>query len=241
MQETLDPTQFAWPYFHGPFNYHATPIKPLGCDIIAHKKTGTRHYLDFRGAAGWYVSVALKYYSCHTIVAKSTRATQISDTVEFRHNHLTQPTVTPMDRIFHGVNKLTCALHDAPHIACDNQLLAIDALHQAIQRWTKTKRPLQTKPHCTPLFHMRTRPCSTLRPMRRPQEEQPPASPPNVVIPKPPAILLPQIPIASHDEPIARSTISRFPSMYRAPPTNSKHLWCSSIQKVNILFLLDIF
>ena len=90
-QATLDPTQSAWSYFHGPFNYDATPIGPLGCDIIAHNKTGTRHYWDFRGAAGWYVSVALQHYRCHTSVAKATHGAQISDTVEFRHHHLTQP------------------------------------------------------------------------------------------------------------------------------------------------------
>ena len=43
-QATLDPTRSAWSYFHGPFDSDATPIDPLGCDIIAHKKTGTRHY-----------------------------------------------------------------------------------------------------------------------------------------------------------------------------------------------------
>ena len=40
-QATLDPTRYAWSYFHSPFNYDATPIGPLGCDIIAHKKIGT--------------------------------------------------------------------------------------------------------------------------------------------------------------------------------------------------------
>ena len=131
-QATLDPTRSAWSYFHRPFNYYATPIGALGCDIITHKKTGTRHSWNFHVAAGWYVGVALQHYHCHTIVAKATRASKISDTVDFRHHHLTHPSVTPMDRIFHGVNKLTCALHDAPHIACDNKLLAINTLHQAI-------------------------------------------------------------------------------------------------------------
>ena len=146
---------------------------------------------------------------------KSTCAAQISDTVKFRHNHLTQPTVTPMDRIFHCVNKLTFALHDAPHIACDNQLLAIEALHQAIQRWTKTTGPPQTKPHRTTLPHMRTRPRSILRPMRRPQEHRPPDSPPRVFISKPPAILITQLYIVSQDEPILRRTRSSFPTMDR--------------------------
>ena len=86
------------------------------CDIIAHKEIGTRNSWDFRGAAGWYVSVALQHYRCHTIVAKATRAAQIFDTVEFRHHHITQPEVTPMDRIVHGVNKLTYALQNASQI-----------------------------------------------------------------------------------------------------------------------------
>ena len=166
-QATLDPTRSAWSYFHRLFNYDSTPIGPLGCDIITHKKTGTRHSWDFRGAAVWNVGVALQQYCCHTIVSTATRVAQISDTLEFRHHHLTQPTVTSMDRIVHGVNKLTCALHDNPHIACDNQLLAIDALHQAIQRWTKTTGPPQTKPHRNTLSHTRTRPRSILRPIRQ--------------------------------------------------------------------------
>ena len=39
-QATLDPSQSAWSYFHGSFNYDATPIGPLGCDIIVHRKKG---------------------------------------------------------------------------------------------------------------------------------------------------------------------------------------------------------
>ena len=42
-QETFDPSRSAWAYFHGPFNYDTKLIGPLGCDIIAHKKTGTRN------------------------------------------------------------------------------------------------------------------------------------------------------------------------------------------------------
>ena len=127
-----------------------------------------------------------------------------------------------MDRIVNGVNKLTCALYDAPHIACDNQLLAIDALHQEIQLWTKTTRPLQTKPHRTTLSQTHIRPRSILRPVRRPQEDRPPASPPRVVIPKPPVILITKIPSIIQDGPIARRTPSRFLSVDRAPPRVNK-------------------
>ena len=89
----------------------------MGCDIIAHRKIGTRNSWDFCGGAGWYVGVALQHYRCHTIVEKATHTAQITDTVKFRHHYLTQPKVTFMDPIVHGVNNLTCDLQDAPHIA----------------------------------------------------------------------------------------------------------------------------
>ena len=60
-QATLQPSISARSYFHSPFNYDATPLGPRGCNIIAHKKTGTRNSWDFRGAAGYNVGVALQH------------------------------------------------------------------------------------------------------------------------------------------------------------------------------------
>ena len=105
---------------------------------------------------------------------KATCAVQISNTFRFRHHHLTQPEVTPMDLIVHGVNKLICALKDAPQIACDNQLFTINVLHQAVQRWTTSNTyPRAQPPRATTLYpHNQRR--SILRPMRRTREERPP-------------------------------------------------------------------
>ena len=137
-----DPYRFAWAYFHGPFNYDSTPLGPLVCNIISHKNTGTRKSWEFRGTAGWNVGVALQHYQRHTIVAQAIKEFQVSDTVEFRHHHLTLQKVTPADRILHGVTTLTCALCDAPAIACDNQIAAIQALRQAIPRWAHPTLPV---------------------------------------------------------------------------------------------------
>ena len=125
-----------------------------------------------------------------------------------------------MDRIFHGVNTLTCALHEDPNIACDNQLFAIKALRQAIQRWSKITLPVRPNPHRTTLPHMRTRQRSTLRPMRRPHEYRPPEAPPRVSIPKPNAspIPTPLTSSTSQYEAVARRTSSRFPRTVDQPP-----------------------
>ena len=61
-KSTLDLSRSAWAYFHGPFNYNATPLGPLGCNIIAQKKTETRNLWNFCGAAGWNVGVEIQQY-----------------------------------------------------------------------------------------------------------------------------------------------------------------------------------
>ena len=154
------------------------------------------------------MGVALQHYRCHTILAKATRAVQISNTVEFRHHHLTHPEVTPMDRIVHGMNKLTCALQDALQIACNNQLFAINALQQAVQRWTTSNTSPRAQPPRATTLHPHARTRSILRPMRRPHKDRPPAPLPRMVIPKPPDRPIPPTPTTSPEEPIARRTRS---------------------------------
>ena len=100
--------------------------------------------------------------NCHTIVAKYTKADQVSDMVEFRHHHLTLPYITPADRIVNGVTTLTCALRDAPAIACNNHLSVIKALRQAIQRWAQTTLPLSKVPQVTTTHPTHTRRHSVL-------------------------------------------------------------------------------
>ena len=121
-----------------------------------------------------------------------------------------------MDRIFHGMTTLTCALHDAPTLSCDNQLAAIQALHQAIKRWAKLTFPARKKLHIT----TSTRQRSILRPMHRPHEDPPQDVPPTVVIQEPNASPIPTtVPSTiSHYEPVAQRTRSRVPQTVDQPP-----------------------
>ena len=84
-------------------------------------------------------------YRCQRYIHGVTKAERITDTVSFRHHHLTQPDVTPADRLQHGIQQLTTALRDAPNAVHDAQLDAIEALRDAFCRWA---RPLATTaPH----------------------------------------------------------------------------------------------
>ena len=68
---------------------------------------------------------------------KDTKAVHISDTHEYRHHYLTQPTLTSEDCVLHGLQTLTCALEDAPSQMCEEQLRAIITLQELFGKWTK--------------------------------------------------------------------------------------------------------
>ena len=141
-QAKLKPMISAYEFMNGPFDYNATPVGPLGCPIIIHKKTSQRHTWDFRGREGWSIGAAMDSYRCDKVIPHDTLAVTISDTVEYRHDHLTLPSVTPADCILHGLQSLTGALADVPTARCDAQLQAISNLREACTKW-QANSPVQ--------------------------------------------------------------------------------------------------
>ena len=109
-QATSNPTISAWENFNGKFNYNATPLGPLGISVIVHTKPGRQQPWDFRGKYVWSVGSSMTHYLCQRVIPKLTRSMMISDTTEFRHHQITQPSVTPKDKVLHGLQQLTAAL-----------------------------------------------------------------------------------------------------------------------------------
>ena len=136
-QSNIDPTRSAWEFFNAPFDYAATPIGNLGCRIIILKKPSVRNIWDFHGKDEWSLGCSLEHYWWQLVAPKDTKAVKVSDTLEYWHQYLTQPTVTPEDFVLHGLQTLTCALEDAPIKMCDKQLRVISALHKIFGQWTK--------------------------------------------------------------------------------------------------------
>ena len=61
---------------------------------------------------GWYLHTSDEHYRCHEIYVKHIRSTRISDTVHFKHKHITTPTLTPEDTIVKAMTNLTEALRE---------------------------------------------------------------------------------------------------------------------------------
>ena len=91
----------------------------------------------------------MESYRCDKVIPRDTMAVCLSDKVKYRHHHLTLPTVTPADRIVHGIHLLTSALHNVFTTRSDAQIKAIGDLGDIYQQW-RTANPAQ-KPAINPV------------------------------------------------------------------------------------------
>ena len=83
-------------------------------NVTIHQKSSRRHSWDLKGKDVWSVGAAMDHYRCQKVVPKDTKSEMLSDTIEFRHHKLTLPSVTPEEKVLHGVQQLTAALKNAP-------------------------------------------------------------------------------------------------------------------------------
>ena len=79
--------------------------------------------------------MALDHYLCQHIIPHDIKAEKISDTVDFHHQNITTPVVTPEEHILHGFTTLTNYLANAPTAYSDAQLQNITALCDASASW----------------------------------------------------------------------------------------------------------
>ena len=84
----------------------------------------------------------LHHYHCIQASDIKTKATIITDTSYYLHEYLTQPTVTPEDRITYAIHFLYTALKDVPTSLCDSQPASIEAVRAIFEKW----RTLESSP-----------------------------------------------------------------------------------------------
>ena len=95
---------------------------------------------------------------------ESPSQTQLS----FRHQYLTQPGITPTDRLINELHTLTAAMHHAPEVNIARQLQAIEHLCCLFQTWREKNNTTSPKDNAIPKL---TRSDVTLPPQDSPVEK----------------------------------------------------------------------
>ena len=131
------------PHTHlsGPFNYNKMPLALMGCEAQVHEKTDKRGTWAYHSVDGWYLFTSPEHYRTHNCHIKYTKSEQLSNTVQFQHKHITNPTITHANKVMHALADCVKALQGMTGCARNSQ--AAQDLKQIIEA---TKAHVQAQP-----------------------------------------------------------------------------------------------
>jgi hypothetical protein len=126
-------------------------------------------------------------------LCKNTKNERISDTLFFKHKHITQPTLTPMDRVIKAIGDLTNAIKGTRNVEGIKQIEAIKQLDDLLNKITTSTASVPETSMPAP----RVETIKTNQPVTTPRVETPRAVlPAEVPIPQAPeATLVPTEPV----------------------------------------------
>ena len=78
-------------------------LAPLGCNIQVHEKTNKRGTWAFHSVDKWYLFTSPGHYCTHNCHVKQTKSKRLSNTVQFQHKRITNPSVTYADKVIHAL------------------------------------------------------------------------------------------------------------------------------------------
>ena len=63
------------------------------------KKTDKRGTWSYHSVDGWYLSTSPEHYRVHNCYVKTTQVERLTDTIQFKHKNITNPTISSHDKI----------------------------------------------------------------------------------------------------------------------------------------------
>jgi hypothetical protein len=132
-QSKVPPKISAFAHVHGPHDYMKKPFAPLGCAIQAYIKPEDRRTWDTRLDAGYSLGTSMQHHQCFRVYITKMRAMQISNMVFFKHQYITNQTVSPEPHIIAAAQQLATAL--TGNIPAGNKTAA--ALNKVSELFTK--------------------------------------------------------------------------------------------------------
>jgi hypothetical protein len=142
---------------------------PMGCEAQVHEKTNKRGTWAYHLMDRWYLFTSPKHYCTHNCHIKHTKSKQLSDTVQFQHKRITNPTITHADKVMHALADCVKALQGMMGSARNSQ--AAQDLQQIIDA---TQAHVQARPDH---FEDTATPSATPNMQQVPRVQTPPSAP----------------------------------------------------------------
>ena len=111
----------------GSFSFDATPMAPLGTEVLIHMKPNRRSTWGYHTSKASHLSHSTNHYRCIRVSMTDTSNEHITDTFQFYHHAIPVTTITATDRILHATAHLTAVITGVQEAPPD-KLTAIQAL-----------------------------------------------------------------------------------------------------------------
>ena len=157
-QSNAAPNVSAYAHLSGPFDYNKMPLAPMGCKVQVHETTNKRGTWSYHSVDGWYLSTSPDHYRTHTCHIKSTGSDRLSNSVQFLHKHITNPTLTPADKLMAAIKDCKKALNKMEADESDEQMAELQRLVDTAGRQVRHQ---QNPPHA-PVPRVASRQASNL-------------------------------------------------------------------------------
>ena len=102
-QSNATPNVLAYAHLSGPFDYNKMPLAPMGCEAQVNEKTNKPDTWACHLVDGWYLFTSPEHYHTHNCHIKHTKSKQLSDTVQFQHKCITNPSITHADKVMQAL------------------------------------------------------------------------------------------------------------------------------------------
>ena len=112
----------AYAHLSGPFDYNKMPLAPMGSGAQVHEKTDKRGTRSYHSVDGWYLYTSPEHYRTHACQIKSTRSERLTDTLQVKHKHITNPTISHGDKIMQAMADCMATLKGATTSSGKNEL-----------------------------------------------------------------------------------------------------------------------
>jgi hypothetical protein len=111
----------------GSFSFDATPMAPLGTEVLVHMKPNRRSTWGYHASKAWYLSHSPNHYRCIRVLMANTGGERTTNTFRFNHHSIPVPKITATDRTLDATARLTAAIKGVQE-ALPDELAGIQAL-----------------------------------------------------------------------------------------------------------------
>jgi hypothetical protein len=117
-------------------------LAPMGCEAQVHEKTDKRGTWAYHSVDGWYLFTSPEHYCTHNCHIKHTKSKRLTDTVQFQHKRITNPSITHANKVMHALAECIKAIQGMTGKARNSQAA------QDLQRILDAAQAhVQTNPH----------------------------------------------------------------------------------------------